>query len=462
LWKAAAVSDQSNQPKDDQPPSDDQLLLDAFVAKQNSKPGPLFGKVLIESDHFAGGANGVPYVYRHGVYVPASIHVKKRIQAMAGDGWSRHIQTEVESWLVANAPPLELDALGPRRINVRNGILTWAGGRGWRLKPHDPEFRTPVQYPVTYDRSAVCPDYDSFLASSLPDELVRRLADEWMGFNLTPDYSFHKALMTTGESGSGKSVFLEVLTGLLGKDNVSSLALVELTRDRFGGADLYGKAANICTDIESAELRSTGAFKRLVSGETFRAQRKNRDPFDFRNTAKFSFSANEIPASRDTTSAFFERWLVIIFPLKFRDTPRDKKGLHVLIASNPHEMSGVLNRALDGLTRLRRQGNFTGSASTEEARQLFRERADGFSAWIVELNPDDLAVGKVPGRRRREEWYGVYRLWCVETGHQRLSSTKFYERARKWGSELDMTIAVTKSRGYEFFTLERQGVVEGS
>jgi len=428
--------------------------LEAYLAKQNPKPGPLFGSVLAKRDHYAAGANGIPYVYEGGVYVRASQLVKRRIQEIAGQAWSKHIQNEVEAWLAANSPPLDLDALGPDRINVRNGILEWNGKR-WALKKHDPSYRTTVQYPVAFDPDATCEEYDGFLKSSLPEEAVRAVADEWMGYNLTSDYRFHKALMTTGESGSGKSVYLEVVAALVGHDNVASLALRELASDTFATADLYGKAANICTDIESAELRHTGLFKRLVAGEVIRGQAKHKDAFSFRNTAKLSFSANEIPSTRDTTSAFFERWLVMIFPHRFRDTPKDKRNLRKLITDSEREMSGVLNRALAGLTRLRRQGNFTTSRSAAEARAFFRQRADGFASWLIEIPPG------TPERQQRDDWYWLYARWCETSGHHPLSSTRFYERARKWDGSLGVAVKATKSKGYEYFTIN-YGVGEGS
>src|SRR4051794_20209745 len=82
-------------------------LLSAWLAKQNAKPGPMFGAVLAEQDDYAVGANGIPYVYRGGVYVRAARIVKQRIQAIAGEAWSRHIQNEVEAWLAAHSPPLD-------------------------------------------------------------------------------------------------------------------------------------------------------------------------------------------------------------------------------------------------------------------------------------------------------------------------------------------------------------------
>jgi putative DNA primase/helicase len=352
-----------------QPPSEAEAVLTAWLAKQNPKPGPMFGAVLAERTTTPPGQTGVPYVYRDGVYAApprSSSSASRPSLGRRGPGTSRTRLSPGSRPTPRRSTRTRSDRTG---INVRNGILRWTG-KCWRLEKHDPSFRTTVQFPVTFNPAAECPVYDDFLGSSLPDPDVRKLADEWMGFNLTPDYSFHKALMTSGESGSWKSVFLEVLGALLGKDNTASLALRELTTDTFGTADLYGKVANICTDIESAELRSTCVFKHLVAGEVVRAQAKHKDAFDFRNTAKFSFSANEVPSTRDTTSAFFERWLVIIFPHKFRDTPRDRRDLKATITGSEEEMSGVLNRALAGLTRLRRQQSFTGSRWTDEARLL--------------------------------------------------------------------------------------------
>ena len=407
-WIIAARRVSSDDPKEARRA---QSELATYLAKQNPKPGPLFGKVLAAKDHYAAGPNGHLYVYRDGVYVRGERIVRQRIKETAGEAWSSYMQKETEAWLLAQSPALDVNALGPDRINVRNGILRWTGTR-WKLQKHSPRYRTPVEFPVTYDPEAECPRYDTFVESSLPDPKVRALADEWMGFNLTSDYSFHKALLATGESGSGKSVYLEVLTALLGKGNASTLALAEIANDSFGTSDLYGKAANVCTDIDSSELRRTGVFKRLVAGESIRAQEKNKPAFDFRNTAKLSFSANEIPSTRDTTSAFFERWLVLIFPHKFRDTKRDVRNLRQMIADDETEMSGVLNRALDGLTRLRRDGAFTGSRSTDEAKEFFRQRADGFAAWLVEL--PDISLG----RKDRTAWYAEYQDWCRDSGHR--------------------------------------------
>lgn len=55
-------------------------------------------------------------------------------------------------------------------------------------------------------------------------------------------------------------------------------------------------------DIEPPELRSTEVFKRLIAGEFVGAQQKHKPAF-VRNSTRFTFSASEIPSTRDTSSS---------------------------------------------------------------------------------------------------------------------------------------------------------------
>lgn len=78
----------------------------------------------------------------------------------------------------------------------------------------------------------------------------------------------------------------------------------------------------------------------------------------------------------------------MIFPHRFRDTPNDVRDLRSLITGDDGEVGGVLNRALTGSTRLRRQQNFT------VRTRLTRPESSSASpecirAWLVELPPGD-------------------------------------------------------------------------
>jgi phage/plasmid-associated DNA primase len=55
---------------------------------------------------------------------------------------------------------------------------------------------------------------------------------------------------------------------------VLQVSIQELNNDRFAIADLHGKIANVCADLQTEKLTNTGTFKMLVSGDTIRAQKR--------------------------------------------------------------------------------------------------------------------------------------------------------------------------------------------
>jgi putative DNA primase/helicase len=61
---------------------------------------------------------------------------------------------------------------------------------------------------------------------------------------------------------------LKLVEAFLGLENVSHFSLRELSEDRFSKAELFGKVANTCGDLESYKVLDTSAFKQLVSGDT--------------------------------------------------------------------------------------------------------------------------------------------------------------------------------------------------
>ena len=64
--------------------------------------------------------------------------------------------------------------------------------------------------------------------------------------------------------------------------------------------------------------------------------------------------------------------------------------------SQPSELSGLLNRALDALDRLRTRGRLTETASTRAAFDEFHAMTDPFAVWLDgdTIDGPELVVGK--------------------------------------------------------------------
>ena len=354
---------------------------------------PRLAQAVLSTNSFAVDDGLGLYVFDHGVYKPRG---ERRIKAQVkrlllswgrGEKWSTHRQNEVTEFLRVDAPTLwptpPLDVL-----NCLNGLLDVKAGV---LRPHSPDFLSPVQIPVIYDPKAKCPAWLRFSGEVLPED-AQGLLFELAAWLMLPDTSKQKATLLLGDGSNGKSASLRALTAFLGSQNCSAASLHKLEADRFVVAQLLGKLANLCADLLSAHLEGTGMFKQITGGDVIYAERKYMEGFSFLPYARLVFSANHPPQSRDASPAFFRRWLCVPFTRVFEgEAARPREELDAELAS-PGELSGVLNMALAALARVRDHG-VTETPSMREAMGEFRAVTDPLAVWIEkELVLDPTAV----------------------------------------------------------------------
>ena len=373
---------------------------------------------LIEDETpIAAAPDGTLYWYRSGVYLPgAEGKIKRRIQEVLGDEWTSRHESEALSYL---ASARELIPFPSRNsINCINGVFNLESGK---LEPHSPEDLTPIQIGAAYDPAATCPNVEKFLAEVLPDEDDQRLIMEVAGYLLVPDNRLRKAFMLTGAGRNGKTTVLKLLEALMGAANVSHLSLHKLVEDRFAAAELYGRQANICGDIDRRALASASLFKEIVGGDLIHAERKHRDPFSFEPYARLLFSANELPPTPDGSPAFYDRWIVIPFPRRFSDAEADETLFERL--TTPDELSGLLNLAVKALGELRERGRFRETSSTADAASRFKVETDSVAGFLEEevtFDPEAWAS--------KADLFQRYEHWCKQNNRGALGKQKFNTR----------------------------------
>ena len=384
------------------------------------------GDAILERLHLKYAAD-LLWVYRDGVYrSDGEQAVKQEVHALLGEQRTEgHVQEtlryiEVETY--SKPPEAHLDF-----INVRNGRLDW---RTKTLEPHTPATFDVLQIPVSYDPDARCPHYDTYLSTTLDPELIS-LADEINGHCLVPDTRFEKTVMFVGLGNNGKSVYLDTLTALLGPENVSHVALQDLTDDKFQAAELLGKLANIFADLDSRMITSSSRFKMLTTGDPITAQRKFGQPFSFTNYARMLFSANKIPRSYDTSYAFYRRWIVMEFTKTFTGKAADKHLRETL----RQELPGIFNRALEGLERLYTQEDFTIPQAAKDALASYQRDNDTVAAFAAEcLKAEKPEHG---GRIIKQQLYRNYRGYCASQRWRPVSQREFKAKLFEMFPDLD-------------------------
>lgn len=288
------------------------------------------------------------------------------------------------------------------KINVKNGIVDLITGK---LSTHHHDYLSRMQLTVFYDKKAKCPRFTKFIESCHDDKEALTQIYDSMALCLIRDASFEKAYINTGEGSNGKSRFLTFLQTLLGTDACSNHSIHDLESDRFSLVDLDGKLANICADIKSDEIRSTGNLKKLISGDFVQGQKKFMPSYSFIPTATLIFSANQIPEVQDETDGFMRKFEIVEWKKQFYGKKRD----HTIdtIKNDPQELSGALNIMIKTARELLQTRKLHHERSVDEMKMLWKEKADSvdtFSNQCLVRNSDSVISV--------QEVYSEYVSWC--------------------------------------------------
>jgi putative DNA primase/helicase len=367
------------------------------------------------------GVGGHLYHYRDGVHrFDGRERVEQVCRRVLGERFKpRHARDVVD---VLRAGHQEIpDEPDPDLLNVANGMLDW---RSADLLPHSPEHLSIIQLPVAWNPDATCPAIDTFLSEVLPTD-AQRFTREAIGYTAVADAFLRKALMCLGGGSNGKTTFLSMLRRLLGRRNVSAVPLQAFGESRFAAAEVHGKLANVCGDLDSRALRRSDLFKTLTGGtDAVMAERKYEHPFSFVPYATLMFSANEAPASSDQSDAYFDRWVILPFDRRFEGAEVDPHLLDKL--TTREELEGLLVQAVSGLMDLGERGRFDLPASVQAAVEEYRSKIDTVATFV-----DEACEVGVDFSVTRAALYEGYREWCHRNGRMPVAQQTFAPRVRQ-------------------------------
>lgn len=360
------------------------------------------------------------YRYVNGVYrEDGEDWIKAQVVKRLGKRWSSRAADETIRYIIDQSRvPIESVNSYEGLINCANGMLDVRSGK---LLPHDPKYRSTAQIPATYDPDADTSAIDKFVADIIPADSIA-LFWEYVGSAFILTQYYPKAFIAlVGPRNSGKSKLLEWLVNFYGgRANVTALSLQTLADNKFASSALFGKLANIFSDLDEAEAQNTGQIKVLTGDDHMSGEQKFKGFFMFKNTARLFFSANNYPAVRNPDEAYFIRAKIIPTPNVFDGKAADPHIAAKL--STPANLSAGLLRACEGLARLLAQGELTASAAQTNANEDYRFNADTVSGFLHTCTFDaDFYIPK-------QQLYQAYRAACEAGGRKPVSEDKFFKR----------------------------------
>ncbi len=187
----------------------------------------------------------------------------------------------------------------------------------------------------------------NFSTRSFGDDLASiELAQDMLGYGLSPDTSQQKIMLLVGPPRSGKGTIAKVLTALVGASKVVGPTMASLGQN-FGLAPLIGKNVAIIGDARIGGRTDQALItERLlsISGEdTHTIDRKFKEPWTGRLGTKFFVMTNELPRLTDNSGALANRFVVLMTQRSFLGQED-----HELQSRLEREYPGILNWALQG------------------------------------------------------------------------------------------------------------------
>lgn len=376
-------------------------------------------------------------------YLKANLHVVKIYGQLHiyHDGSYVHDDAKIEQEMINLIPNLkktqrrevldylqliadEESAMDARYVAFANGVLDISTGE---IQAFSPSIVVTNKIDWNYYEDAYSELADTTLDKlACYDEPIRLLLEECIGYCFYRRNELGKAFVLTGDKQNGKSTFLDCIKNVLGENNICALDLKELG-DRFTTSMMFGKLANIGDDIGDDFLQGTqlAIFKKVVTGNRIKAERKGVDPFEFNPFVKMLFSANDMPRMKDKTGAVLRRLVIIPFNARFtKDDPDYNPFIRYELASKEC-MEYFVNVGVQGLMRVLQNQEFTKSDQVEQSLKEYEEENNPIIGFIAEEG-EEMIVNQATG-----DVYRRYQLFCADNTMQPMSNIAFSKQIVK-------------------------------
>lgn len=250
-----------------------------------------------------------------------------------------------------------------------------------------------------------------------------------VGYCLTGSTCEHALFFLYGTGANGKSVFVNVITTILGDyaANAPMDTFMEARTDRHP-TDLAGlRGARFVSSIETEQGRrwNESKVKAITGGDKVSARFMRQDFFEYVPQFKLVIAGNHKPSIRNVDEAMKRRLHLIPFTVTIPPEKRDGKLTEKLLK----ERNGILAWAVEGCNRWQQQG-LKPPASVVSATEEYFEAEDALGQWIEE-RCEQYPEAKVA----TSDLYTDWREWA--------------ERAGEYVGSIKRFVEIMQSRGFE-------------
>jgi putative DNA primase/helicase len=315
-------------------------------------------------------------------------------------------------------------------LGCKNGVLELKTGA---FRPGRPEDFIKTPAPVEWKgKDAPAPTWNRFLSEVFEDagEMVDFL-QRVLGYGLIGETFLHILVIFWGRGRNGKTTIFEVLKYVLGRlaHKTRIETLLDQRYQRGSGApdadtlELRGKRFVWGTEPKAGDAWNIGKLKELVGGDTQNARAPfGKRPVEFTPTYLLLVGTNDKPGAPSAGFAFWERIILVEFPLSFVAIPKQKNERQAdphLLDALKAEASGVLSWLVRGTLEFQRQG-LNKPERVRAATEQYQREED-----LIQLFIDEKCVLGTKYQVKAGDLFKAYQIWAGEMGLKPMSGIKF-------------------------------------
>ena len=332
-----------------------------------------------------------------------------------------------------------------RHINLQNGIYDL---ETHELIPHTPKFKSTLQINAKYLYEDQRPDFTESLFFKYICDLCRDIMgnvdqsrmdilQEFLGLaisNVNISKLKKMLVLFSPKGNSGKSVFLNVLTFLLGESHVANVPLQAMNeKNRFSLGSLKTVRILGCGDQTGAVVEDSSILKQLTGNDKVKIERKGIQEESIYYHGGIVILCNVLPSFKDDKGDhLFNRLIIVPCENHF-----DEKTADINLTDKlKTERDIILVWALEGLHRLiKNKWKFSNCIAAEKAKQEYRLKLDSILRFIDENHY--IITGNHSDRISKADFEFQYTKWCVTNGYTAVNSLNIVQRMESLGCPRD-------------------------
>ena len=317
----------------------------------------------------------------------------------------------------------------PSQFGCPNGVYDLDRGI---LLPPSPDLLVTKRVRVPFDQMATAPLFGQFLDRVLPDRDSQGFLQRFVGYCLSGYVNEHIMLFMFGTGANGKSVFIELISWLLGdySRHLPTELLTRHIRSPQGPSPdivaLHGARMAFVNETSEGVFIDEARFKQWTGGDSLTGRVPYaKEPITFQPTHKLIGIGNYLPNVSDTGDGFWRRMALLRFGITI---PVEERDPH-LLTKLKSEGAGVLNWAIDGWREYQRIGLAIPSRIMAETA-AYRESQDSVLDFLQEHEMISLQPGAVS---RKDLIYSCYSAWAKASGYKPMTAKSLTRRLHGHG-----------------------------